>query len=143
MQKRQEAQTTVIEQENTASVYEALCQKINLNAVDSVIDIEQFQSAEKMSEASADERIAAAVSVFLKMIQDSSQKVERLDKSLLDYHIARIDEQLSRQLDEILHNEEFQKIESAWRGLKFLVDRTDFRHNVKIEILDVSKKDFS
>ena len=47
MQKRQEAQTTVIEQENTASVYEALCQKINLNAVDSVIDIEQFQSAEK------------------------------------------------------------------------------------------------
>ena len=141
MQKRQEAQTTVIEQENTASVYETLCQKINLNAVDSVIDIEQFQSAEKMSEASADERIAAAVSVFLKMIQDSSQKVERLDKSLLDYHIARIDEQLSRQLDEILHNEEFQKIESAWRGLKFLVDRTDFRHNVKIEILDVSKED--
>ena len=141
MQKRQEAQATIIEQENTASVYEALCQKINLNAVDSVIDIEQFQSAEKMSEASADERIAAAVSVFLKMIQDSSQKVERLDKSLLDYHIARIDEQLSRQLDEILHNEEFQKIESAWRGLKFLVDRTDFRHNVKIEILDVSKED--
>ncbi len=143
MQKSQkaQAQTTVIEQESTNSVYEDLCKKINLNAVDSVIDIEQFQSAEKMSEASADERIAAAVSVFMKMIQDSSQKVERLDKSLLDYHIARIDEQLSRQLDEILHNEEFQKIESAWRGLKFLVDRTDFRHNVKIEILDVSKED--
>ena len=143
MQKSQkaQAQTTVIEQESTNSVYEDLCKKINLNAVDSVIDIEQFQSAEKMSEASADERIAAAVSVFMKMIQDSSQKVERLDKSLLDYHIARIDEQLSRQLDEILHNEEFQKIESAWRGLKFLVDRTDFRHNVKIEILDVSNED--
>ena len=124
------------------TVFMKICvKKINLNAVDSVIDIEQFQSAEKMSEASADERIAAAVSVFMKMIQDSSQKVERLDKSLLDYHIARIDEQLSRQLDEILHNEEFQKIESAWRGLKFLVDRTDFRHNVKIEILDVSKED--
>lgn len=76
MQKSQkaQAQTTVIEQESTNSVYEDLCKKINLNAVDSVIDIEQFQSAEKMSEASADERIAAAVSVFMKMIQDSSQK---------------------------------------------------------------------
>lgn len=42
--------------------------------LDSVIDIEQFQSAEKMSETSADERITAAVSVFMKMIQDSSQK---------------------------------------------------------------------
>ena len=64
MQKRQEAQTTVIEQENTGSVYEALCQKINLNAVDSVIDIEQFQSAEKMSEASADERIQQRSAYF-------------------------------------------------------------------------------
>ena len=73
-----------------------------------------------MSEASADERIAAAVSVFMKMIQDSSQKVERLDKSLLDYHIARIDEQLSRQLDEILHNEEFQKIESRMARFEIL-----------------------
>ncbi|OSI34529.1 type VI secretion system contractile sheath large subunit [Neisseria dumasiana] len=144
MQKVQQAKTTVVEKtENIQSgnIYETLCQKINLNTVDSVIDIEKFQSNEKMSESSADERIAAAVNVFLKMVQDSSQKVERLDRSLLDYHIARIDEKISRQLDEILHNEEFQKVESGWRGLKFLVDRTDFRRNVKIEILDISKED--
>ncbi|KPN73503.1 type VI secretion system contractile sheath large subunit [Neisseria sp. 74A18] len=144
MQKVQQAKTAVVEKtENIQSgnIYETLCQKINLNTVDSVIDIEKFQSNEKMSESSADERIAAAVNVFLKMVQDSSQKVERLDRSLLDYHISRIDEKISRQLDEILHNEEFQKVESGWRGLKFLVDRTDFRRNVKIEILDISKED--
>ena len=118
MQKSQKAsRSTVIEKEAGASVYESLCKKINLNAVNSVIDIETFQSNEKMSESSADERITAAVSVFLKMIQESSQKVERLDKSLLDFHIARLDEQISRQLDEILHHEKFQEIESAWRGL--------------------------
>ena len=38
-----------------------------------------------------------------------------------------------------MHHDTFQAIESAWRGLKFLVDRTDFRKNVKIEIMDVSK----
>ncbi|WP_039756254.1 type VI secretion system contractile sheath domain-containing protein, partial [Chromobacterium haemolyticum] len=68
-------------------------------------------------------------------------KVDRLDKSLLDFHIARIDAQISRQLDAVMHNPVFQQIESAWRGLRFLVDRTDFRKNVKIEVLDVSKED--
>ena len=37
--------------------------------------------------------------------------------------IAEIDQKLSRQLDEIIHNPAFQKLESAWRGIKFLVDR--------------------
>jgi type VI secretion system protein ImpC len=74
------------------------------------------------------------------MIQDSSQTVDRLDKSLLDFHIAKLDKLISNQLDNILHHPEFQAIESTWRGLKFLVDRTDFRQNVKIDVLDVSKE---
>src|SRR3546814_18191226 len=39
-----------------------------------------------------------------------------------------------------MHQESFQKLESAWRSLKFLVDRTDFRENNRIEILNVSKQ---
>lgn len=62
-------------------------------------------------------------------------------KQLVDEMIASIDEQLSIQLDEILHNETLQKLESTWRSLKFLVDRTDFKENNKIEILNVSKDD--
>ncbi|HAZ3906645.1 TPA: type VI secretion system contractile sheath large subunit, partial [Escherichia coli] len=41
----------------------------------------------------------------------------------------------------VLHHPEFQKVESLWRGVKSLVDKTDFRHNVKIELLDLSKDD--
>jgi len=55
--------------------------------------------------------------------------------------IAEIDKKLSLQLDAILHHPEFQRLESAWRSLKFLVDRTDFRENIKIELLNVSKED--
>ncbi len=62
-------------------------------------------------------------------------------KALIDDMIAEIDQKLSRQLDEILHHPDFQKLESAWRGLKLLVDRTDFRENIKIEVLNVSKED--
>ncbi len=64
-----------------------------------------------------------------------------VSKALIDDMIAEIDQKLSRQLDEILHHPEFQKLESAWRGLKLLVDRTDFRENIKIELLNVSKED--
>ena len=44
--------------------------------------------------------------------------VEKIDKALIDAYIAEIDGKLSAQIDEILHNEDVQKLESAWRGLK-------------------------
>ncbi|MBR8233191.1 type VI secretion system contractile sheath large subunit [Burkholderia sp. AU42008] len=59
---------------------------------------------------------------------------------VLDWCLANLDEQLGRQLDAVLHHPAFQALESTWRGLKFLVDRTDFRQNVRIEVLDVSKE---
>jgi type VI secretion system protein ImpC len=66
---------------------------------------------------------------------------ERARKQLVDEMIAEIDQQMSVQLDEILHDENFQKMESNWRGLKFMVDRTDFKENNRIEILNVSQED--
>ncbi|WP_283149514.1 type VI secretion system contractile sheath domain-containing protein [Silvimonas soli] len=130
---------TVDAPDGPSNVYETLCAKIKLTPVTHTQPFETFQSNDALSESSIDERVAVAVNVFLKMIQASSQQVDRLDKSLLDFHIAAIDEKISRQLDAVMHHETFQQIEGAWRGLKFLVDRTDFRKNVKIEILDVAK----
>lgn len=121
------------------SVYATLCEKINLSPVAVMPPVEVFQDTDALAESSADERVTQAMSVFLKMIQSSSRQIDRLDKSVLDFHIAQLDAQISEQLDAIMHHETVQKIESAWRGLKFLVDRTDFRKNVKIEVLDVSK----
>jgi len=67
------------------------------------------------------------------------EKKEKVSKQLIDEMISEIDKKLSSQMDEILHNEKFQKLESAWRSLKFLVDKIDFRENIKLEILNVSK----
>lgn len=135
---QKESSKTVVT-DDAGSVYQTLFNKINLSPVDKVANIDKFDDTDALSETSTDERITMAVNVLLKVIQGSAQKVEKLDKNLLDYFIGQIDQKLSRQLDAILHHPEFQEIESAWRGLKFLVDRTDFRRNVKIELLDVSK----
>lgn len=64
---------------------------------------------------------------------------ERIDKALIDAYIAEIDAKLSAQVDEILHNADVQKLESAWRGLKFVIDQTDFRENIKVDIINVAK----
>ena len=44
-------------------------------------------------------------------------------------------------MDKIVHPPDFQSLESAWRGLQVLVERTSFRENIKIEILNVSRAD--
>ncbi|NAV96721.1 type VI secretion system contractile sheath domain-containing protein, partial [Salmonella sp. hn-h2] len=79
--------------------------------------------------------------VFLECLSKAGSKVEKLDKSLIDHHIAELDYQISRQLDAVMHHEVFQAVESLWRGVKSLVDKTDFRQNVKVELLDMSKED--
>ncbi|MFO0672249.1 MAG: type VI secretion system contractile sheath large subunit [Polyangiaceae bacterium] len=65
----------------------------------------------------------------------------KLDRALVDVLIAEIDQRISKQLDCILHDPSFQRLESSWRGLKFAVDRTDFRENVRFEVLNCSKDD--
>jgi len=63
----------------------------------------------------------------------------RISHTVINDMIADIDAAISRQLDEVMHNEAFQKIESAWRSLRFLVDRTEFRENIKIELINATK----
>ncbi len=55
--------------------------------------------------------------------------------------IAEIDRKLSAQVNEIIHNEEFQKLESAWRGLHHLVNNTETDEMLKIRVMAISKKD--
>jgi type VI secretion system protein ImpC len=79
------------------------------------------------------------VEALLSQLLDPERETVRVSKAGLDDMIAEIDRKLSLQVDEILHHKDFQRIESAWRSLDFLVDRTDFRENIKIEILHVTK----
>ncbi|HQK89004.1 MAG TPA: type VI secretion system contractile sheath large subunit, partial [Acidobacteriota bacterium] len=64
----------------------------------------------------------------------------RVTQGLVDEMITNLDKKLSAQMDAILHHADFQKLESSWRSLKYLVDKTDFRENIKIEMLNVPKQ---
>ena len=55
--------------------------------------------------------------------------------------IAEIDHKLSQQINLILHHQEYQQLESAWRGLNYLVTNTETDEKLKIRFMDVSKED--
>ncbi len=53
--------------------------------------------------------------------------------------IAEIDNKLSEQINLILHHPEFQALESAWRGLHYLVNNTETDEKLKLRFMDLSK----
>ncbi|MBW2001852.1 MAG: type VI secretion system contractile sheath large subunit [Deltaproteobacteria bacterium] len=81
------------------------------------------------------------VEALIAQLVEPGRKVEKVSKATVDEMIAEIDKKLSLQVDTILHHPEFQKLESSWRSLNFLVDKTDFRENIRLELLNVSKED--
>lgn len=79
------------------------------------------------------------VAAFVAELMKPARADEKVNNAVVDQMIAEIDRKISSQLDAVLHTDQFQQLESAWRGLKFMIDRTDFRQNIKVEILSVSK----
>ena len=57
--------------------------------------------------------------------------------------IAEIDKKLSDQINQIMHHERFQQVESAWRGLEHLVSNTETDEMLKIRVMNISKKELA
>jgi type VI secretion system protein ImpC len=64
-----------------------------------------------------------------------------VDIPVCDLLISELTHKMSLQIDEIMHHDRFQELESAWRGLRFVVQRVQFRENIRVELLNVSKRD--
>lgn len=53
--------------------------------------------------------------------------------------IALLDKAITDQVNEVLHHPEFQKLESAWRGLDYMVKNSPRSQKLKIAVLNISK----
>jgi type VI secretion system protein ImpC len=108
-------------------------------------EADEFASLLKQSFKPRTERAATevenAVSTLVKeaLADGSTIKGDVLDT--IEEMIARIDQKLTAQMNAIIHAPEFQQIESAWRGLKYLVYNSETDSNLKIRVLNVSKNE--
>lgn len=124
-------------------VLKDLCQISNIELLQApkYFPLESYSDQSAMADTPTNERTLAAISVLLEQFQDETPKMRKVDKALIDFYIAKIDEKMSEQLDTILHHEEFQALEARWRGLDYLLSQSDPKANIKVELLDVSKAD--
>ena len=98
------------------------------------------QSFKPRTERAATEVENAVGTLVREALSDTSLiKDDVLDT--IEEMIARIDEKLSAQVNEIIHTPEFQKMESAWRGLNYLVFNSETDTTLKIKVMNVSKKE--
>jgi len=84
--------------------------------------------------------VKSGVGALIKELLGSPNKDAVINKEVVDNMIAEIDRKMGLQMDEILHDKSFQHMESRWRGLHTLVSQTDFKQNIIIEMLNVSKE---
>ncbi|MGD8989361.1 MAG: type VI secretion system contractile sheath large subunit [Syntrophobacterales bacterium] len=87
-------------------------------------------------EVSDEDRFISGLAALLMNIDTS---VGRFDKGMAQEVIARIDLMVNEQINEILHHPQFKEMESSWRSLNDLIMNTNFRADVMIDILDVTK----
>jgi type VI secretion system protein ImpC len=78
---------------------------------------------------------------FISQVLEGAITVSPDTESMINARIAQIDRLLSLQLNEIMHAPEFQKLEGSWRGLRYLLDKTETSERLKINVLNVSKKE--
>jgi len=96
------------------------------------------QSFKPRSEQAATEVENAVQALVTQALADSSVVKDDV-LSTIEEMIAQIDRKLSAQMNEILHAKEFQQLESAWRGLHYLVFNSETDATLKIRVMNVGK----
>ena len=81
------------------------------------------------------------IATLVEEVMQGTVRVSKDLESTINARIADIDELLSRQLNEIMHAPEFQRLEASWRGLHYLVHQSETSTMLKIRVLNVSKQD--
>jgi type VI secretion system protein ImpC len=105
------------------------------NLLDQVITATRPQSEKEK------ERAKDYFGQFLAQVVKPGQIVSKDVEQNIKFWIAQIDKKLSAQLNEIMHDPAFQKLEGTWRGLKYLIDQTETGDALKIRVLNVTKRE--
>ncbi len=87
----------------------------------------------------AKDEVESAVEVLVTQALANSNVIKEDVLDTIEGMIRELDKKLTVQVNEILHAEEFQKIESAWRGLHHIVMNSETDSSLKIRVLNASK----
>ncbi|WP_218508424.1 type VI secretion system contractile sheath large subunit [Variovorax sp. dw_308] len=109
-------------------------------ATTSLLDqiVDQSKVAKSESEHS---RARDIIGELVSQVLDGSVIVSDNVSAMIDARVADLDHLISAQLSAVMHAPQFQKLESTWRGLDYLVKETPTGSMLKIKVLNATKRD--
>src|SRR5271165_3857803 len=108
------------EAKKSAAAPQAVEQVLEKGLLDQIVEEGRMGKDE-----SAKARGKDLVKEFVAQVLEGSMTVTKDAETMINQRIAQIDHLLSIQINEILHHPSFQKLESSWRGLKYLLDQSE------------------
>jgi type VI secretion system protein ImpC len=91
----------------------------------------------------AKEAVATAVQTLAEQALADTHLIGSDSLRTIEAIIAALDAKLTEQVNKIIHHPDYQKLESAWRGLHYLVTNTETDEMLKIRVLNISKKELA
>jgi type VI secretion system protein ImpC len=111
----------------------------------SVASTSEFEALLNREFKPKSDRARDAVAVAVKTLAEQALAQTTLisDDALtsISSMIAELDATLTAQVNQIIHHEDFQQLESAWRGLHHLVNNTETDETLKIKVLNIPKRE--
>jgi len=111
----------------------------------SLVEVDDFTTLLKRNFKPRSDRAATEVESAVQTLVNEALADSTVVKGdvidTIESMIAKLDEKLSAQMNAILHAPEFQQLESAWRGLHYLVYNSETDANLKIHVLNVGKNE--
>jgi type VI secretion system protein ImpC len=114
----------------------APAEAVELSLLDQIVE-EGRMARDPDAKARGKDLVKEFVSQFL----DGQMTLSRDSEAMINARIAQIDHLVSIQLNEVMHNAAFQKLEASWRGLKYLLAHSETGESLKIKIFNSSKKE--
>ena len=87
------------------------------------------------------EAVEHAVATLAEQVLSDSSLISDDVIGSIEAIIAELDKKLTEQVNAIMHHEDFQKLEGAWRGLHYLVNNTETDEMLKIKVMNISKNE--
>ena len=94
----------------------------------------------------SDEAKSAVEQAVLTLAQQALSRTNLIGSDVIvsiEAMIAELDRKLSEQINAIMHHADFQQLESAWRGLHYLVNNTETDEMLKIKVFNISKNELA
>jgi type VI secretion system protein ImpC len=124
------------EENREAVAQEAEAQTMEMGAFEELLKKEFKPKTDRARDA-----VQSAVQTLAMQALDQTALISEDAVRTIELIVAEIDKKLTEQVNQIIHHSDFQQLEGTWRGLSYLVNNTETDEQLKIRVMNMSKKD--